>query len=99
MLNIRTEQGENFLFDTHKGQLLLNGQPWEWDLHALSDTHFHVLFQNRSFNLEVVQLDHAKKEAVIRINGKDISLKGQDEMDLLLEKWECRPTNNPHLIK
>ena len=97
MLNIRTEQGENFLFDTHKGQLLLNGQPWEWDLHALSDTHFHVLFQNRSFNLEVVQLDHAKKEAVIRINGKDISLKGQDEMDLLLEKMGMSANKQPAL--
>jgi len=64
----------------------LNGQPFAWDIADLGHGRFHVLYEGRSYNAEVVEADYAAKNIVLKINGQRVTLQAQDRLDLLLER-------------
>jgi len=66
--------------------LLLNGQAFNWDIVEASENAFHAIFNNRSYELEVVKADFEAKSFTIKINGKVVEVTAKDRFDLLLEK-------------
>lgn len=64
----------------------LNGTPFDWDIVKLSDRSFHILYQNRSYTAEVLDLNAAEKTVSLKINGHIHQLQLKDRFDLLLEK-------------
>jgi len=78
--------GKKFEVINHDELLRINGNPFEWDLKKLSDNHFHILYQNKSYRAEVVKVDNATKTFVFKINNKLQTIEVKDKFDLLLEK-------------
>jgi biotin carboxyl carrier protein len=78
----------NSVFEVEKSKDLMsvNGQILEWDIKKKGDRHYHVLYQNQSFNLELVSLDVETKTVKLKLNNKPCELKIKDKFDLLLEK-------------
>lgn len=68
------------------GEIILNGEAFEWDLQQLEERHFHILQDNKSFRVEVLRADIAQKEFTLKINGNIHEVKLKDKTDLLLEK-------------
>ena len=66
--------------------ITLNGQPLAWDVVDLGEGRFHVLYEGRSYNAEVVEIDHATKNIVLKLNGQRVALAAKDRFDLLLER-------------
>lgn len=66
--------------------IMLNGQPFAWDMADLGEGRFHVLHEGRSYNAEVVSTDYATKNIVLKINGQRVELNAKDRFDLLLER-------------
>ncbi len=56
------------------------------DILAEGDTKFHLLKNNRSYNIEVVELNAAEKTALLSINGRTYTVQAEDELDQLLKK-------------
>lgn len=87
MLEIQTSPGQFWQVDYRTAdELSLNGEPLAWNLAALGDGRYHILYEGRSFNAELVEADYAAKTLVLKINGQRISLHAKDRFDLLLEK-------------
>ncbi|MBD2767217.1 biotin/lipoyl-binding protein [Hymenobacter sp. BT664] len=64
----------------------LNGQPFTWDIADLGSGQYHVLHEGRSFTAEVVSVDYATKNIVLKVNGLRVELNAKDRFDLLLER-------------
>jgi acetyl/propionyl-CoA carboxylase alpha subunit len=64
----------------------LNGQPFAWDMVALSDGRYHVLHHGKSYNAELLAADYVAKTFVLRINGQRIELQAKDRFDQLLDR-------------
>jgi biotin carboxyl carrier protein len=67
-------------------QVLINGKPSETDLVQLIQDKFHILDDNRSYNIEVLHADFLTKTFEVKVNEKVYHLKLEDELDALLEK-------------
>ncbi len=65
---------------------LLDGSAPDWDIQKLSDGQFHILYEGKSFEAEVLEFDAIEKLLRLKINGRIYSVAAKDEMDLLLEK-------------
>ncbi len=61
------------------GEALING-----DLIKLNDKQYHLLYNNQSYNVDVLKLDKAEKVMVLRINGNKFSVQLKDQYDALL---------------
>ena len=66
--------------------LFINNTRFEFDLLKLSNESFHILFENKSYSVEVVSVNAESKSFCFKINGKKYVVDLKDKFDLLLEK-------------
>lgn len=70
--------------DNSKGKL--DNKPFEWDVLEIKKNRFHVIRDNRSYEVEVLSANSKDKEFVIKIDGNKYALRAQDKFDELLKK-------------
>ena len=66
--------------------LIINDHRFDWNLLKISDQSFHILIDNKSYNVEVVSADVQSKSFCFKINGRKYVVDLKDKFDLLLEK-------------
>ena len=55
--------------------------------------HYHCLYQNKSYNLELIDHDLQAKALVVKVNGHILYATGRDRFDILLEKMGITTTS------
>ena len=68
------------------GNLLINGSLINADIKQLNDTSYHIINNNRSYNIEVISFDKTAKTAEIKVNNNIYSVTAKDQFDVLLDK-------------
>ncbi len=56
------------------------------DISTHSETKFHLLKNNSSYNIEVVELNAAEKTAILTVNGRTYTVQAEDDLDRLLKQ-------------
>jgi biotin carboxyl carrier protein len=97
MIQVITANEKKWQVDINDHGILVDGQPFSWDLLPLQPGKFHLLKGNQSYLAEVIQADYQNKSFLIRINGSQHELQVKDRFDLLLEQMGISPTN-PHQV-
>lgn len=64
----------------------INGENFELDVQNNGPKSFHIIKDNTSYNVEIVNADFDEKKLKLNINGSPYEVEAQDEFDLLLEK-------------
>ena len=78
-------QDESFEITQKETQWLIGADIFDGDIVKLNDSLFHVLWQNRSFTVEVEETNIADKTFRLLINGQPYETSAKDQFDLLLE--------------
>ena len=52
---------QTFEISDEKGEISVNNQPFSWDFRDISDNHFHIIKDNKSYNAELVEANYAEK--------------------------------------
>lgn len=87
MLHISTGPAHSWEVDLRTADsVTLNGQPFLWDVAPLGDGRYHVVYQGRSYNAELVSADYAAKAFSLKINGQRVELQAKDRFDQLLDR-------------
>ncbi|QDH77760.1 biotin/lipoyl-binding protein [Echinicola soli] len=81
-----TVNEKNFSIEQDGGDFLINGTAVDWEINPIDNRHFHIIRGHKSYVVELVRLDAAKKELTLKINNKSAEVKIKDKFDLLLEK-------------
>lgn len=76
-----------------RNSIEVNGNPLDYDLAHLEGERYHLLLNNKSYNLEVVNYDLREKKALIKVNNREIPVSIKTDMDLLLAQMGL---NNNH---
>ncbi|MCE7066427.1 acetyl-CoA carboxylase biotin carboxyl carrier protein subunit [Dyadobacter sp. CY326] len=76
---------DQFLITKEKGHWSIGGQLFEGDIVPVAKNHFHAIWQNKSYNIELLDYNAAEKTFHLLINGQHFYTKAKDELDLLLE--------------
>jgi biotin carboxyl carrier protein len=66
--------------------ITLNDQLFAWDVSTLNQRTYHVIRNDRSYEIDVLSLDIAAKTVRLKINGHLYEVQVKDRFDLLLEK-------------
>ena len=67
-------------FSGSLGTALVNG-----DILRISDKEFHLLYNQQSYNIEVLKLNAEEKTMTLRVNSKKFTIQLQDKYDQLLK--------------
>ena len=83
---------QSFEISEQKEQIMLNNEPFLWDLRHISENHYHIIKDNQSYNAELVEADYAEKIFKLKINGTIHTVNLKNRTDLLLEKMGMSST-------
>ena len=83
-IQLDKEQSRKVEFKQNK-VLLLDGKEHAYDLLRLSDEVYHLILNERSYQVTVQELDRTVKKAALEINGTRFEVQGKDRFDALLE--------------
>ncbi len=81
-----TAAGNTYQIEFQENSVLLDGEEISWDLKPIGDQTYHLISDNKSYLLQVSDVDPQQKIVKVTINGQRLSLNVQDRYDLLLEK-------------
>ncbi len=86
MYKVTSKKGEEFQIKIDNDNFSINGIPGVWDIRKVKDNLFHVLFDGKSYEAELIKKDDENKTVHLKINNKAIELKVENEYDQLLKK-------------
>lgn len=86
MYKIKVNDKFSFDVDAKHNELKINNQPIVLDHAYLNADTSHILYQNKSYTVEVVNLNLVEKTANIKVNGSMYSLTITDQFDALLKQ-------------
>jgi len=81
-----TINSQTFDIESDKKEISVNSHPFNWDMVQIKDGHFHIIYNNRSFNAEVLEADYQTKSFLIKINNTKYPVFVKDRFDILLEQ-------------
>lgn len=85
MDKIEVDKNTVFNIEERDAKHYVNSQPIELDLINISASEAHILYQNQSFNVEVIEANHQDKTCKIKVNGTIYQTKIEDRFDQLLK--------------
>jgi len=85
MLKITVNEGSTFEVRQEKDNWYLNDSLFDGNIVQVGPHHYHVLWNDRSFEVELVELDPTEKKTILKINGQVLTTTTKDRVALLLE--------------
>ena len=86
MYSVKSTEGKERQIEIEKGKLTLDGEPLDWNLSRISEHHYHLISENKSYHVELVKADYKAKKLTVKVENEQFDLQVKDKMDLLLEK-------------
>jgi biotin carboxyl carrier protein len=86
MLKIKVNEHKEIEIDINKNGLSLDGKIVETDIVKIGVDKYHLLFNDGSFTIELLEKSETGKELSIAINGKRQTVSVKDGFDELLHK-------------
>lgn len=84
---------QTFDIQQDKSGLMVNNQPFSWDMVEIRNGLFSILYKNRSFNAEVLEADYQAKSFLIKINKNKYMVSAKDRFDILLDQLGMSDAN------
>lgn len=69
----------------HSAEGSMDGKLFKADVLKTGENTYHWVYNNRSYTIEIVRLDHETKEGSVKVNGRSYSLQLKDRFDDLLK--------------
>jgi biotin carboxyl carrier protein len=86
MYKVKVNDQYNFDIEADQSQVKVNGEVVTVDRVALSNGLSHVLYQHKSYNVEIVEQHKEEKTVTVKINGRLYVVSITDQYDLLLQQ-------------
>ncbi len=85
MYRIKVNGTFDYNLELSKGKWQVNGKILELDQLLVKDRVFHIIHDQKSYQVEVVAFAKAEKTASIKVNGNSYNLVVKDQFDDLLQ--------------
>jgi biotin carboxyl carrier protein len=72
--------------ELENGTVMVNGISASADVAFIAGNKYHILSENKSFMMEVLENDIAAKKFTIKVNDQEYQLSVEDQLDILLDK-------------
>ncbi|MCF6242130.1 MAG: acetyl-CoA carboxylase biotin carboxyl carrier protein subunit [Bacteroidales bacterium] len=64
----------------------INNNEFRADILSIDKNNFHLIKDNKSYNIEISEIDKDAKKLKLKINGKNFSVHAMSELDILLKE-------------
>jgi biotin carboxyl carrier protein len=77
---------EKFDISLAGADIVINSKQVPLDFVKLNQSHYHLILDYKSYNLELVSIDKHSKEVIVKVNNRSITVTVKTALDELLKK-------------
>lgn len=85
MYHVKVNQDKSYDIEIDSNGIKLNNEQKDISFEELKHNHFHVLLNNKSYNVELVELNAENKTAIMKVNNRVYECEIKDQFDDLLK--------------
>lgn len=85
-MKVKVNERYNFDVELNKNSILVNGAEVQIDSRQTAEKYSHVIYNHRSYNIEVVEENRQDKTCTVKVNGNVYEIKIEDSYDQLLKQ-------------
>ncbi|SHG99210.1 biotin/lipoyl-containing protein [Pedobacter caeni] len=85
-MKVKVNEQYNFEVEVAENALKVNGAELQIDSRDLSASQKHIIYQHKSYNVEVVEREEDGKTVTVKVNGRLYQVGIEDQYDELLKK-------------
>lgn len=89
MIKIKVDN-KNYTLDIKKNGSIakgtINNSEFQADILPVNENNFHLIKDNKSYNIEISEINRTEKKLELKINGKSLFVQAMSELDLLLKE-------------
>lgn len=86
MYQVKVNDSLDFEISVSPNEVSINSEAIVVDREQLNAHTNHVIYQHKSYTVEVVGIDFAEKKGVVKVNGNDYHIAVTDQFDQLLKQ-------------
>jgi len=86
MYKIKVNDNFQFEVEEKSNELSVDGSKLKVDLSVIAFNASSIIYNNKSFNTEVVEFNKVDKTCIVRVNGNNYTIKVEDKFDQLLKQ-------------
>src|SRR6476661_3087972 len=86
MYKVQVNNSQNFEFQINRNEIQVGGETVVFDQISTGEHGFHLLYQNKSYRAEILELNKEEKTGLISVNGNNYTIKISDQFDALLQQ-------------
>jgi biotin carboxyl carrier protein len=83
-VKVNNKKEHSIVFDNASAGTI-DGKAFAWDVIEVKEGSFHVIKDNKSYNVEVIKVDAAEKSFLVSVNGNKYQMNVKDRFDELLK--------------
>lgn len=85
MYHVKVNQQNTYDVNVEANAISLNNEKKDISFAALSDNKYHVLMNNKSYNVEIISINTESKTASLKVNNRVYECEIKDQFDDLLK--------------
>jgi biotin carboxyl carrier protein len=85
-MKVKVNEQYNFDIELNKNSILVNGSEVKIDSRQTAEKHTHVIYNHRSYNIEIVEQNRKDKTCTVKVNGNIYEIEIEDSYDQLLKQ-------------
>jgi biotin carboxyl carrier protein len=94
MYKINVDDKLDFKVEVSAKATTINDKVVDADIVKLDASNYHIIDNNKSYNVEVVSFNREEKTAEIKVNGNTYQLTAKDQFDALLDQLGLSSLNS-----
>jgi biotin carboxyl carrier protein len=94
MYKIKVNDKLDFKVEVSAKAIIINDKVVEADIVKLDASNYHIIDNDKSYNVEVVSFNREEKTAEIKVNGNTYQLTAKDQFDALLDQLGLSSLNS-----
>jgi len=79
------------------GNISVDGKNFAADVLKISDNEFHIIRNNRSYNILITEFNRGEKKVTVKVNGTKYSTEVKDRLDDLLHSMGMDKASAPKM--
>ncbi|WP_183566894.1 acetyl-CoA carboxylase biotin carboxyl carrier protein subunit [Mucilaginibacter sp. SP1R1] len=94
MYQLKVNDKHDFEINRATNDLLINSIKTVADIKHIDGSRYHIIENNKSYQVEVVSFNNTAKTAEIKVNNTIYSISAKDQFDVLLDKLGLSDLNS-----
>ncbi len=82
----KDDKGSDFKVTVDSDEITVDDNPFDWDMIEVKENYYHIIKNNISYSVELVEADFETKTLIIKVNGEKFEVAAKDKFDVLLKK-------------